>query len=386
MRARAGALGALRGFEPVQPIAGACGSALTRFETLDRAEAAKPALSRELAASHFSNSSEAGRTPNIGYTLAVSALRFVRSGCSLSSAAFWSMSFSSLHTLSVVFGIVLAASAVVVGCSGAEFSAAADGAVGGDAATAGDSSGGASNGGSANAHAGHGGRGSAGAATGGNGAAGLSVVQGGSSASGEAGAAGERALGGSGGLGATGGVSAAGGVGASGGSTVASGGLAASGGSSGAGQAGDGAGGACDPVPWFPDGDEDGFGRSSGQVVACEPPTNGVWVLVGGDCNDDNKVVFPHKAGFAADGYTSSGNAVSFDYDCSGMEEVDPSSKGAAPACSLLSCTGSGFQPTNRSGPGVNPLCGSKSLVTCTSGSLSCSGVVTQVSEGVRCH
>ena len=282
------------------------------------------------------------------------------------------MSFSSLRTLNAVLGVLLAAGFVASGCSGADFSA---GGVAGAAALAGESSGGAAIGGSMNAHAGRGGQDSAGANGGRIDAGGTSAggALGGSGGNAEAGAPVE--LGGSGGHGASGGA---------GGATAGAGGLLGMSGA--AAEAGAGVGGACDPVPWFPDDDGDGFGRSSGQIVACDPPTNGVWVLKGGDCNDDNKAVFPNRAAYVAAGYTTSGNDVSFDYDCSGMEEVDPTSKGAAPDCTVLSCKGSGFQPTARTGPGVNSLFGSKALVTCTAGTLTCTGVVTQVTEGVRCH
>jgi hypothetical protein len=147
-----------------------------------------------------------------------------------------------------------------------------------------------------------------------------------------------------------------------------------------------GSAGSCAAVSWFPDGDGDGFGRTSGVVVACQAPTNGSWVTTGGDCNDDNKAVFPDATTSSDEGYVLSGGGVSFDYDCSGTEELDAGQLGAAPACSILSCSGSGFQSTDRSGQGQNALCGSKALVTCSSGTLSCSAVVSKVADGVRCH
>jgi hypothetical protein len=96
--------------------------------------------------------------------------------------------------------------------------------------------------------------------------------------------------------------------------------------------------------------------------------------------------VSPAVTAFKPTGYTTAGNTVSFDYDCSGIEEVDPTAKGPAPACSALNCTGVGFQYTSRTGPGVNPLCGSTAQVTCTKSGLQCLAVVTQVAEGIRCH
>ena len=111
-----------------------------------------------------------------------------------------------------------------------------------------------------------------------------------------------------------------------------------------AGNAGD-----CTAVAWFPDADGDGFGRASGQVLSCDPPAVGKWVTKAGDCDDDNKAVFPKESDFEASGYTATSTGLSFDYDCSNQEETDPSQLGAAPACgglSLLSCAGSGFAST----------------------------------------
>ena len=149
-----------------------------------------------------------------------------------------------------------------------------------------------------------------------------------------------------------------------------------------------GAGGACTPVAWFPDGDGDGFGRSSAQVSTCPAPTSGKWVAKGGDCNDDDPSVFPQQSDYKSSGYAVSGG-VSFDYDCSGQEQPDPAQQGA-PACGSLlvvNCAGSGFANTNRTGAGVNPLCGSKTFVTCSAkDALLCEGLSMQVAEGVRCR
>lgn len=160
---------------------------------------------------------------------------------------------------------------------------------------------------------------------------------------------------------------------------------AGAGGEAGMSSAGAAGTGGCAVVSWFPDGDKDGYGRSSGEVKACEPPSGGVWVKRGGDCNDDSDQVFPNNPAFYREGYTTSGNTLSFDYDCSNKEEIDPGALGAAPQCGVLSCSGSGFQDTGRTGSGVNGLCGSKKLVTCTPPALTCSGVVTDV-DGAPCH
>jgi hypothetical protein len=53
------------------------------------------------------------------------------------------------------------------------------------------------------------------------------------------------------------------------------------------------------------------------------------------------------------------------DYDCSMSKDGSPDQPGDAPFCAG-ECTGSGFRPTGRSGPDVNPICGSTELVECS--------------------
>lgn len=43
---------------------------------------------------------------------------------------------------------------------------------------------------------------------------------------------------------------------------------------------------------WFPDADLDGYGELEAGVLACIPPGDN-YVLIGGDCNDDNNQVYP---------------------------------------------------------------------------------------------
>jgi hypothetical protein len=261
------------------------------------------------------------------------------------------------------------------------------------------SNGGRGSAGSANASGGSGGLASAGTASGGTGAAGtdaggMATGLGGVSAGGAGGTPISSVGGGgtdgdggtSGGSVTNGGTGGATGTGGTGGS-LAAGGSAGAGGAGPGGGGNGGTGGACSPVAWFPDGDGDGYGRSSGQVTACTAPTSGTWVTQGGDCDDDNVAVNPGQTSYEPEGYTTSGSTESFDYDCSGGETVDPTQEGTAPACTnILACSGSGFQPTTRTGSGVNPLCGSKKHVTCASGTLTCMQVVTEVSEGIRCR
>jgi hypothetical protein len=43
---------------------------------------------------------------------------------------------------------------------------------------------------------------------------------------------------------------------------------------------------------WYPDADGDGFGDSDGLLVVCAPPGGG-YVMIGGDCNDANNIIYP---------------------------------------------------------------------------------------------
>lgn len=77
--------------------------------------------------------------------------------------------------------------------------------------------------------------------------------------------------------------------------------------------------------------------------------------------------------------YTPMVGGESYDYDCSGSEEGNPSQYGAAPVCgsTFLNCPGGkGFAGLNRPG---NPLCGSNKLVSCRVNGVVCD----QVTEAV---
>ena len=77
---------------------------------------------------------------------------------------------------------------------------------------------------------------------------------------------------------------------------------------------------ACTPIPFFLDGDGDGYGGTT-STVGCVPPDAGTWVTVGGDCDDSNVTVNPGQAAYFATGYVPTGKtSVSFDYDCDGQE------------------------------------------------------------------
>jgi len=126
------------------------------------------------------------------------------------------------------------------------------------------------------------------------------------------------------------------------------------------------------PVRRYRDADGDGFGRSDVFESFCGPPPTG-WADKDGDCNDAEPRAFPGQTSYFGTTYRLGGDD-SFDYDCTGAEEPDPASAGAAldcPALALLVCTGSGFARTNRQRVGVDPTCGSTELVTCA-GFLAC--------------
>jgi hypothetical protein len=165
------------------------------------------------------------------------------------------------------------------------------------------------------------------------------------------------------------------------------GGTGSPGGSGGFGGAG-GGGGAVDPNNpdggfILPDGgcltttvyfdeDGDGVGDASESQTAC-PSIE--WVVVGGDCRDDQPLVFPGQTQHFAVGYPSpvaGGQGVSFDYDCVNGEQPDPqnATNAAVPTCTTLlglDCTGSGFQAASppRSGVGIEPRCGSNVRTRC---------------------
>jgi hypothetical protein len=129
--------------------------------------------------------------------------------------------------------------------------------------------------------------------------------------------------------------------------------------------------GCASPHAYYRDADGDGFGSDVSKQF-CGAPVAG-WVTMSGDCDDAEKSVFPGQTAYFGTPYSKSG-IDSFDYDCSGREEPDPATAGAAPDCpalELLLCTGAGFATSGRTGTGVDPTCGSAELLTCA-GLLAC--------------
>ncbi|HMJ16743.1 MAG TPA: hypothetical protein VK524_35265 [Polyangiaceae bacterium] len=131
---------------------------------------------------------------------------------------------------------------------------------------------------------------------------------------------------------------------------------------------------ACDGAPervFFEDRDDDGFGKSSTAVIACEPPAAKGWAQSGGDCLDSNQYVRPGQILFFGTGYRTESGALSFDFDCDGVEIAGPNQAHAPEDCrGLLVCLGGGFtrNETRELGPGVNMYCGSNLISSCVPG------------------
>jgi hypothetical protein len=269
----------------------------------------------------------------------------------------------------------VAAGALVVGCGGSEFQSADNRSR--VLVDAGGELDGANTGAGGNTAAG--GRGSSGTTNGG--AASTGGTRNGGGGSGALGS------GGSGGRAGTGGSSGSGGNLGRGGNPDGAGGDTTSTGGAGGTQNTGGTSVCSSPTTFYPDTDQDTYGRSTGTVTGCTAPANGNWSTVGGDCDDNEKDVFPKQPTYFDSSYSTSGGNHSFDYDCSGIEEGAAGEAGAPPGCSSLlgiGCTGTGYVPTTRSGPGVNPLCGSTTQATCRSTGLACTSVVS-TAPAYRC-
>jgi hypothetical protein len=178
---------------------------------------------------------------------------------------------------------------------------------------------------------------------------------------------------GSGGKMGAGGKSGKGGAFGAGGVT-STGGIAASGGSTGSGgRVGTGGApvGGCTSSKWYLDSDADRFGDDGQTAFACTAP-DGRWVLLGGDCDDKNADVHPatssSQVAFHGTGYANPLGQESFDYDCNGNEDGDPSQQEIDDCSGLLSCD-QGVQGyvsrTDRAGSGIDSYCGSTTTVTC---------------------
>jgi hypothetical protein len=124
----------------------------------------------------------------------------------------------------------------------------------------------------------------------------------------------------------------------------------------------------------YRDADEDGVGNTSSYIDGACPESG--WVSQPGDCRDDLEDVFPGQTEHFAVPFDDplAPEDISFDYDCSGSEDPDPSNStldqppaGCAGLGGALDCAGSGFLPLvpARAGNGVEPRCGSTLVRDC---------------------
>jgi hypothetical protein len=141
-------------------------------------------------------------------------------------------------------------------------------------------------------------------------------------------------------------------------------------------------------VLWYPDGDDDGYGRSAESTKKCAKPS-GAWVAHGGDCKDNDGNVHPEQALYFGEPFTGADGNPSFDYDCSNSEDGNPHQSSLADGCDgildILNCTGTGYMRQARTGVGVNAVCGSKKVGTCTPMLLSCTTAMETVSAPYQC-
>jgi hypothetical protein len=112
---------------------------------------------------------------------------------------------------------------------------------------------------------------------------------------------------------------------------------------------------------YFVDADHDGYGTTA-TTTACAPPAG--YAPVSGDCDDTNSNVHPGQTTYFGTPYTLSG-AISYDYNCDGVETPDPGSI-IYTTCGA-DCSGEGYLNNSpfRSGSGINNHCGSTNYETC---------------------
>jgi len=214
----------------------------------------------------------------------------------------------------------------------------------------------------------------------------------GTSASGGQGAGGTSSSSGGGGSSAhaavEGGTASGGAVGLSdGGGGVSAGGVSSAGGATGSGGT-DGGVHCASPATWYPDNDGDGYGTDAGAVVSCSSPAASGWAPLGGDCNDGNPDVHPQtrpgEGKYFGSPYSVQNGGDSYDYDCSGTEEGDPAETIAAVCILGVTCSGSGYVKSDRTGTNVNPYCGSHTYQTC-GGIGICQSSTKDVQTAYRC-
>ena len=121
--------------------------------------------------------------------------------------------------------------------------------------------------------------------------------------------------------------------------------------------------------PFYTDADGDGFGTGAKIGEACTAPPGSS--LAPGDCLDSNDKVKPGQASFFFTGYTNAAGKLSYDYDCNGTEEGEPTK----PTGDCAVCRAGDYLKIARpSSPAVlNMYCGSTNRINACSGSSSCS-------------
>ena len=158
----------------------------------------------------------------------------------------------------------------------------------------------------------------------------------------------------------------------------------------------------CQHITYYKDEDSDGFGKTSESTSACIPPS-GKWSVLSGDCRDDLPNVKPYSSAspdppqYSGTGYAENNKpqGISFDYDCSGEEQADPTNAyGVEPDCpNVLNCSGVGYIAVNpaRTGAGIDPRCGSTQLKRCqvlfaAGAPALCNITIDVTSEAYRCR
>jgi hypothetical protein len=145
------------------------------------------------------------------------------------------------------------------------------------------------------------------------------------------------------------------------------------------------------PATWYKDADGDGYGTTSESIVSCSSPAPTGWTTKGGDCMDDKAEVHPNQPpGTYFDQPYSIGNGKdSFDWDCSGTEDGDPTQKVAGKCGFFTTCdASSGYVASARTGTGLNAYCGSQSYSTCSGIATLCTASTKDLGTGsaYRCR